>query len=223
MDGKCEDCGAKLSLHNPGLLCWGCLKKAQIRLQMQILDSPHYTVEHLRFLLGFQNPESVKRLGRKGMIPGRIPDIRRHLYLREEVDAWIQSGCKPGKEQRGQHFIELDLGLLAIIDNYEKWMNSTANLNKGRLEGSPVCPIGKSIYGGQVYKITPGGGEICELIEVNKRTADNLLSHLKTEFPELESIRSLTNLTDDKHSRRVINMLKSHAREYEGECADCQS
>jgi len=96
MDGKCEDCGAKLSLHNPGLLCWGCLKKAQIRLQMQILDSPHYTVEHLRFLLGFQNPESVKRLGRKGMIPGRIPDIRRHLYLREEVDAWIQSGCKPG-------------------------------------------------------------------------------------------------------------------------------
>jgi hypothetical protein len=221
VDKECEDCGATLSPHNPALLCWDCLKKAQIELQLQILDSPHYTVEHLRFLLGFQNPESVKRLGRKGIIPGRIPDIRRHLYLREEVDAWVQSGCKPVRDQKGQHFIELDLARLAIIDNYEKWMNSATNLNKGRPEGSPVCPIGGLIYGGQVYQITPGGGAICELLEVNSRTADNLLSHLRAEFTELESIKSLTNLTDDKHSRRVINSLKSHSGEYVGDCKDC--
>ncbi len=86
---KCKDCDTLLSSYNPGLLCWPCQEKKKEQLQEQIGDTPHYTIDNLCFLLGFAHPESVKRLGRKGTIPGRIPGIRQHLYLREEVDQWI--------------------------------------------------------------------------------------------------------------------------------------
>lgn len=89
MARKCKGCGALLSSHNPRLLCWPCQDKKKTQLQEQIGDTPHYTVDNLCFLLGLANPESVKRLGRKGTIPGRLPGIRQHLYLREEVDPWI--------------------------------------------------------------------------------------------------------------------------------------
>lgn len=89
MAQKCKDCGAILSSYNLGLLCWPCQEKKKEQLQEKIGDTPHYTVENLCFLLGYANPESVKRLGRKGKIPGRIPGIRQHLYLKEKVDQWV--------------------------------------------------------------------------------------------------------------------------------------
>jgi len=91
---KCKDCGATLSSHNPGLLCWPCQEKKKEQLQGIIGDTPHYTVENLCLLLGLGNPESVKRLGRKGKIPGRLPGVRQQLYLREEVDRWIYGESK---------------------------------------------------------------------------------------------------------------------------------
>jgi hypothetical protein len=90
----CKSCGANLSSYNPGLLCLPCLKKNKETLEKQIADTPHYTVDDLCLLLGYTNPESVKRLGRKGKIPGRIREIKQHLYLREEVDQWL-SGQQP--------------------------------------------------------------------------------------------------------------------------------
>ena len=57
-------------------------------------DSPHYTADNLCYILGIKNSESVKRLGRKGIIPGKIPGIRKHLYLKERVDEWIQTPSK---------------------------------------------------------------------------------------------------------------------------------
>lgn len=88
---KCKVCGACLSRYNPGLLCWPCQEKKKELLEEQIGDTPHYTVDNLRFVLGFRNPESVKRLGRKGKIPGRIPGIKKHLYGRKTVNDWIRS------------------------------------------------------------------------------------------------------------------------------------
>ena len=44
--------------------------------------------------MGFQSEESVRRLGRKKIIPGRLLDIKRHLYLREAVYEWIRSGSR---------------------------------------------------------------------------------------------------------------------------------
>jgi len=86
---KCKDCGTILNSYHTGLLCWPCQEKKKEQLQEQIADTPNYTVENLCFLLGYANPESVKRLGRKGKIPGRIHGIRQHLYLKEEVDQWL--------------------------------------------------------------------------------------------------------------------------------------
>ena len=89
MARKCKDCDTILSLYNQGQLCWPCQEEKKEQLQEQIGDTPHYTVENLCLLLGYANPESVKRLGRKGKIPGKIPEIRKHLYLREDVDQWL--------------------------------------------------------------------------------------------------------------------------------------
>ena len=44
--------------------------------------------------MGLDHPESVKRLGRKGMIPGKIPVIKEHRYFKDAVDEWIHSGGK---------------------------------------------------------------------------------------------------------------------------------
>jgi hypothetical protein len=92
MARTCKDCGANLSSYNQGLLCWPCQKKKKELLQEQIGDTPNYTVDNLRIILGLKNPESVKRLGRKGKIPGRIPGVRQHLYRRDKVDLWIKEG-----------------------------------------------------------------------------------------------------------------------------------
>lgn len=91
MERKCKDCGTKLSSYNRGTLCWPCQEKRKAQLQKQIGDSPHYAVDDLCFLLGYANPESVKRLGRKRIIPGRVPGIRQHLYLKAPVDDWIRA------------------------------------------------------------------------------------------------------------------------------------
>jgi len=92
MARTCKDCGANLSSYNQGLLCWPCQKKKKELLQEQIGDTPNYTVDNLRIILGLKNPESVKRLGRKGKIPGRVPGIRQYLYRRDKVDLWIKEG-----------------------------------------------------------------------------------------------------------------------------------
>jgi len=98
MTQKCKNCGAVLSSYNPGPLCWPCQEKRKEQLEEKIGDTPHYTVENLCFLLGLRNPESVKRRGRKGLIPGRVPGIRQHLYRREEVNQWIKG---PQEESTG--------------------------------------------------------------------------------------------------------------------------
>ena len=91
---KCKVCGRCLASYNPGQLCWACQEKKKELLEEQIGDTPHYTVDNLCVVLGFGNPESVRRLGRKGKIPGRIPGIRKHLYYRKTVNDWIRSEGK---------------------------------------------------------------------------------------------------------------------------------
>ena len=89
MARKCKACGARLSERNLALLCWPCQEKRKNTIQEEIDDTPNYTVSNLCMILGYKNPESVKRLGREGKIPGRVPGIRVHLYQKAEVDAWL--------------------------------------------------------------------------------------------------------------------------------------
>jgi len=89
MQRKCVECGASLREGNPGPLCSPCQEK---RLKnVEDTERRHYTVEELRYILNLESQESVKRLGRKGIIPGRMPGIKKHLYLKEAVDAWIKT------------------------------------------------------------------------------------------------------------------------------------
>jgi len=90
MEYKCSMCGTKLSLANPGTLCHDC----QVKKLAQLADSgpSYYTVADLTYILGLDSEESVKRLGRRGIIPGRLPGIKKHLYSKEAVDAWIKAG-----------------------------------------------------------------------------------------------------------------------------------
>jgi hypothetical protein len=50
----------------------------------------------------------VKRLGRRGKIPGRLP-IRQHLYLRDEVDKWLRGEQREAPEKSKEVTIEQDL------------------------------------------------------------------------------------------------------------------
>ncbi len=87
---KCLQCGAVLSQYNPGKLCFPCQEKNQRGLQERTGDSPNYNVDDMCYILGLK-PEQVRRLGRKNVIPGRIPGIKQHLYLKAFVDEWITS------------------------------------------------------------------------------------------------------------------------------------
>jgi hypothetical protein len=90
MERKCSMCGTKLSPANPGTVCHDCQTKKVAQLADK--DASYYTAEELTYILGLECEESVKRLGRKGKIPGRLPGIKKHLYSKEAVDAWIKSG-----------------------------------------------------------------------------------------------------------------------------------
>ena len=88
---KCLQCGAALSHYNPGKLCFPCQEKNRRELQERAGDSPNYNVDDMCSILGLR-PEQVRRLGRKKAIPGRIPGIKQHMYLKASVDEWIGSG-----------------------------------------------------------------------------------------------------------------------------------
>ena len=93
VERKCTQCGAVLSQHNPGKLCFPCQDKIRGELQENMSDGPNYNVDDICSILSL-SPEQVRRLGRDNAIPGRIPRIKRHLYLKTVVDQWISSGGK---------------------------------------------------------------------------------------------------------------------------------
>jgi hypothetical protein len=90
MEGKCSICGAKLTPANPGMLCPSCQTKNLV--QRAEKGPSYYTVADLTYILGLEEEESVRRLHRKGKIPGRLPAVRKLHFLKKAVDAWIEAG-----------------------------------------------------------------------------------------------------------------------------------
>ena len=117
MQRKCIGCSANLKGDNPGTLCPSC----QTKKLAQLADSgpSYYTAADLTYILGLENEESVKRLGRKGIIPGRVPGIKKHLYLKEAVDAWIKAGNKLVMKPTSP--IQAEAYALCIMDDHT-WM-----------------------------------------------------------------------------------------------------
>jgi hypothetical protein len=89
MGGTCSKCGKSLASLNHGPLCFACVEK---RLEDEVSGGkPYYDVRDMMNILGIEGEEQVRRKGRGGFIPGRIPGIKRHLYLKETIDEWIRS------------------------------------------------------------------------------------------------------------------------------------
>jgi hypothetical protein len=66
-------------------------------------DKPYYDAQDLADILGFKDAESVRRLGRKGKLPPRVPAVRKWLWVRGVVDEWIRGGHQaPKPEQTGR-------------------------------------------------------------------------------------------------------------------------
>jgi len=80
MSRKCINCGAVLAQDSTGELCSPCQKKKQEEITEKMGDNPNYDIDDISFILGLSH-EQARRLGQKGIIPGRIPGIKKHLYL----------------------------------------------------------------------------------------------------------------------------------------------
>ena len=89
----CAECGAILISQNAGLLCFPCQEKRQEK--MSAGARPYYDVNEMAQMMGLESAEQILRLGRKGLIPGRIPLVKEHRYNREVIDEWIKSGGLP--------------------------------------------------------------------------------------------------------------------------------
>jgi hypothetical protein len=89
----CSQCGAQLTRYNPGKLCFPCQEKRKEKMSTD--TGPNYNVPQMMVLMGLKSEEQVKRLGREGLIPGRVPLVKEHLYNKEVINEWIKSGGLP--------------------------------------------------------------------------------------------------------------------------------
>lgn len=86
----CNRCGSVLNRYNPGTLCFPCQEKKMEAIANE--EKRYYDASDMMDILGLKSEEHVRRKARDGLIPGRIPGIRRHLFLKEVIDDWIRSG-----------------------------------------------------------------------------------------------------------------------------------
>ncbi len=221
MGSECVQCGGVLSQYNQGTLCFSCQEKKQEELIERMGDSPNYDVNDICFILGL-DPEQVRRLGRNGIIPGRIPGIKKHLYLKALVDSWVRSGGKLSKPEVMIHYSELaltTLKLAEILDYYYKYHRFI------------IDPFISSDFPYTTH--TP------ESPTLNEREFSNLMAHLKGEIPELASIAEYPSackqyFASEQWGKEIptatiaedlILKLKLTASQgnFTGKCPDCQS
>lgn len=221
MDRKCGRCGAILRQYNQGTLCFACQVKKRDELTEKIGDGLNYNVDDMCSILGLDF-EQVRRLGRKGVIPGRIPGIKQHLYLRELVDQWLRGGGKLSTPEAVKHYSELALTtqkLVEILDYYYKANRSS------------IMPFISSDF--------PYTANLPESPILDEREFSNLTDHLKDEIPELASIAEYPTackryLAGDKSENEepvaeitgdLILRLKLAANQgnFTGRCPDCPS
>jgi hypothetical protein len=170
MSRVCSQCGMPLNQYNPGKLCFPCQKKKQEELTEKTGDSPNYDVNELSYMLGLRN-EQVRRLGREQKIPGKIPGIRRHLYIREIVDQWIHSGGKITKPELLEHYSELAISTLKLVEILEYYYKAHI---------TDIEPLISTAF--------PLTSHLPDSPTLSGREFSNLMDHLKGEIPELASI-----------------------------------
>lgn len=81
----CRICGKPISPALDGALCLECLDK---RLNY---SEDYYDTRDLARLLCL-GQRQVRKKACRGQIPGKVPGIKRHLFSRDKVDAWMDAG-----------------------------------------------------------------------------------------------------------------------------------
>lgn len=217
---KCEQCNAVLSEHNDGTLCFPCQKKKQEELQKRIGDKPYYDIYDMSFFLGV-SPEQVKRLGRDKKIPGRIPGIKEHRYVKAIVDLWISSGGEITKPEVLMHYSDLALTALKLVEILDHYYQA---------HQFDIGPLISTDF--------PFTTHLPDSPVLNEREFSNLMDHLKGEIPELASIaaypsacrkyfadksKSGHEMPIAKITGDIILKLKLIARQgqFPGRCPDC--
>jgi len=86
-DRECVWCGRELVPDNSGKLCFLCADK----LKDVMTDLPKVlNVEDVRELLHFEDAESVRRKYRRGELPGRIKDVKKLLWFKDDLIAYLK-------------------------------------------------------------------------------------------------------------------------------------
>jgi len=221
-DRKCAQCGAVLNQYNSGKLCFPCQVKKREELIEKIGDGPNYDVNDMCSILGLSQ-EQVRRLGREGKIPGKIPEIRRQLFLRELVDPWLRSSGKTTKPELLEHHSELAFNTIKLVEILEYYYK--ANI-------SDIEPLISTDF---PYKTHLSNSPI-----LSEREFSNLMDHLRVEIPKLVSIaaypsackkyfadksKSGHEMPTAKITGDIILKLKLIASQgqFPGTCPDCPS
>jgi len=88
-DRECVWCGRELTPDNSGKLCFLCADK----LKDVMTDLPEvFNVEDVRKLLHFEDVESVRRMYRQGKLPGRIKGVKKLLWFKDDLIAYLKFG-----------------------------------------------------------------------------------------------------------------------------------
>ena len=84
---QCIECDKPIPPHYIGRRCPKCLMAALESTTSTYAG--HYDARDMADLMGLASEEQVRRLSRKGKIPGKVPGISRHLFIQPIINKWV--------------------------------------------------------------------------------------------------------------------------------------
>ena len=156
--------------------------------------------EEYAYILGLYNAESVKRLARKGKLAAKIPGIKRCLWRKVDVDAWIKQEGQTGNK-------DFRMAARGIARNMRTCRNDPM-----MCIGLPD-KIGEQVYGQEQLLGTTymGSVEPVTAVKVDRNIALRVLKQLpKEDFPELIGITDWADLIYDRITEDLIVRLEAH-------------
>jgi len=197
MGRVCSQCGAVINQYHPGDLCFPCQEK---RLEEKITSVEDIIdAEDFADILGYNNAESIRRLGREGKLPDRVPENKKWLWYKDVVDDWIKQKGRTGNR-------DFRMTARGIASNLRRCSNDSVI----------YCfsdTIESRVYGEETILGTTDTGRVepITLAKVDRTVALKLLEQLpKEEFPELIGITDWSDLPYDRVNEDLIVRLEAY-------------
>ena len=198
MTRVCSQCGKVLAQKNPANLCFACQEER--RGQDTTSNDDLIDAEDYAYILGLDSPESVKRLARKDKLAPRVPAVRKWLWCKYDVDAWIKQEGQTGSR-------DFRMTARGIASNLRTCRNDPI-----------ICLSLSDKIGGKVYgveyvlgTVATGRVEPIELVKIDRSIALNILKQLPREdFPELIGITDWGDMTYDRINEDLIVRLEAY-------------